>query len=332
MFLVLSLLLFTACSKKEEIPNENTQDDISKEEVAKDIQEEDISDEIDSVKNNKDKQYILEDIKEFKEGYVGLLENDKVPEAIKLLDLNIEKLDKEKATEAVEALLYFLDVGLLEGSKNYFDLIVYGNKHKVEETDIDSFFKSTDDSEIKSLYENLIENNYMIKIDRDEQYIDELQLTTITIDNKKISNKYEKYIRKDLADLLKLREKEHISLYSLTDGMVSLDKTLSNILNMEEYLEKHKKSPYVYNLSKDLTYQYQAYFGYFDWSNIFDEDGKIEKEAKEYFETAMKEQSNAKVLEKIDAFLTTLESEGYKKTEKVENLIINISDEENTKE
>lgn len=319
LFLVLSLL-FISCSRKEELSNKNVQN--TEKNIVKDIK---------NKKDNKNKYYIFKDMEKLKKEYITLLENDEISKAIKLLDSNIKKLNKEEATEAVETLLYFLDVNLLEGNKNYFDLVVFGSKYRVKEENIDSFFKNIDDVNIRKLYEDLIDNNYMIKLDKDEEYIDELQLSVITINNKKILNKYEKYIRKDLIDLLKLKEQENMNLYSLVDGMVSLDKTFSNILKMEEYLEKYQESPYAQEVLNNLAYQYQAYFGYFDWSNIFDENDKIIEKAKKHFEKTIKEYPNTKVCEKTKTYLKTLESENYKKTKDVENLILDISEMENKK-
>lgn len=277
---------------------------------------------------NKSDNKDIKDVEIFQEEYSKLLEDGNMLEAIEVLDDNVSYFDKTEATKAVEALMHYLyHYNFAEGNE-FYQLLNYANDKNVKHDDIDSFFLNESNNEIKELYNTFKNNLYTIKVDSEESFVNELELSYIEINNDEIIKKYGKYIENDLLDLINLYKTEEVYIYDNVHDMVNLDKALSNIIQMENFVSSNNSSVYVNEVSQGLDYQYQAYFGYLDWSNVFDINDLIKDEAISHYTKTAETYNKLNVGQKASEYLNILKKESYLKTPNIEVFLLDLTNVE----
>lgn len=274
------------------------------------------------MKSNQEKNF--QDIEKFKEGFLELLEKRNLIEAIEILDNYIEILNKDDATNAVEVFMHYSHYFNFYNN-GFYNLIEKANKDRIKGDKIHKYFRNHSDNEIRNLYNEFLKSFYCFKIDKNEKYVNELGLSYTDINYDIILNKYGKYISDDLYNLIKLYKDEELLIFSSEKDILDLDKTLSNILNMESFVYSNSNSKYLEEVKNNLNFQYQAYFGYSEWTNLFDEDNLLKDEVKKHYINTSREHKKKLVGKKSRDFLKILEEENFHKTANVEVFLLDLT-------
>ena len=271
---------------------------------------------------------ISERIEEFREDYLNLLERD-VKGAVDLLDENIGTFDKLEATKGVEALLFYLNNNLNDTSKyiKYIELIEYGVEANVEIKDIDAFYNNTPDTHIKDIYTSLNDNLYMIRNKGDSFNITDSSY--VDIDYDKILGKYKDYIYDDLIALIEYYKVEKVFIYDDKLNELIFEDVLSNIVKLEEIIEKYPDSAYLDEFKNNLDYNYQIYFGAAnDGLGVFDGEGNIYENALKHYKSAIDKNISVNIITKIEKYLEALKDEGYKNTDNFKVFLLNFTNKD----
>ena len=264
-------------------------------------------------------------IEEFREDYLNLLERD-VKGAVDLLDENIGTFDKLEATKGVEALLFYLNNNLNDTSKyiKYIELIEYGVEANVEIKDIDAFYNNAPDNHIKDIYASLNNNLYMIRNKGDSFNITDSSY--VDIDYDKILEKYKDYIYDDLIALIEYYKVENVFIYDDKLDELIFEDVLSNIVKLEEIIEKYPDSAYLDEFKNNLDYNYQIYFGAAnDGFGVFDGEGNIYENALKHYKSVIDKNINVNIITRIDEYLKALKDEGYKNTDNFKVFLLDFT-------
>lgn len=253
--------------------------------------------------------------------YRNLLNDGDFQGAISILNDEVSNTTQLKANSHVEALIHYLREDITKKNKEYKEIVELAKGHNVNYDNMDSFFKSLNEESIVNKYNYLRNTFRIIKIPKGEDGVN--FLSYMEMDYSKMIEVYGKYLSDDLNALMNLENEEFVYLGTTTSNEINYDKTLSNILLLEEFVLSYPKSIYFEGVKDNLIYHYQTYLGENNWGNIFI-NNSLSSNAKKHYSQTIELYPESMIAEKLVIYMEALKSEEYKKTPNIEVLLLDL--------
>lgn len=241
-----------------------------------------------------------------------LKDNEKLSEAIEIIDNNISKVSKETASQMVDILEKAQKGYLTEMEDKYYEGEIQEKllnfKKPVEDL---NKLKDINDEEIKVLITETRSFGYKVETAEGAHF---------PIIDYGFLKKYSTYVTEDMKEYINIMSVES-DVVPAKDAafMITWDEILNRALKQEKFINEYKDSTKLNDVNELYNKYVYFIFNGLDNTSLFDYPSNImASEAKASYLVAIENKDNSELLKELDGFMEILKGTNYKLTDEVQ--------------
>lgn len=239
------------------------------------------------------------------------LENGNIKEIEKKIDENIDKLKKEQASDAVNALLYAIHMKIPDFSSKMSGMqdAIYKYEDKGIDFNDPASFSQIEDATLKAFLQELHDNYFLVH-----------EEAGVYLANPNVSyvlNKYRSYMNEDLLAWTEFVSNEYEeSVFDEDKQQFKLDLLVKRIIELEDNIKRFSDSNFLSGFENAKNYYYQVYFGV-NHEFFVDGDQKVLDEVIQHYKQTIEQYPDSQLSKDLKLYVEKLESEGNKMTDDI---------------
>lgn len=250
------------------------------------------------------------------DGDIGALE--------KKIDEGIERLEKERASDVVNALLYAMHQKTSNFNTKMSGLqqIMMDYEQKNIDFNDSKAIEQIEDSTLKAFLQEMQKNHFKIK--------KEAGLYIANPDMEYVLNKYKTYMKDDLRTWAEFLNKEYQqSMFDEEKQQFDLDLVANRILELEKYIAQFPNSDFASGFKNSKAYYYQIYLG-MNHEYMVDANKVMLNEVLDHYKKIIQEHPESQLAKDLTAYIEKLKAEGNKLTDNVYAFLADLTQIETT--